>query len=59
MHRDDGLRIGRDITPATPYTDQNKRDMAAALKKSVPQWVGGIPILTNGKNDPLSEYHQI
>jgi hypothetical protein len=59
MHRDDGLRTGRDITPATPYTDQNKRDMAAALKKSVPQWVGGISILTNGKNDPLSEYHQI
>lgn len=58
MHKDDGLRTGRDITTATPLTNQNKRDMAGSIYNSVPQWLDGISILANGNHDPISEYFQ-
>ena len=57
MHLDDGLRTGKDINPSTPLTNQNARDMASAIANAVPQWTSGISIITNGINDPLSDFY--
>jgi hypothetical protein len=51
MHSKDGLG-GTPVGPNTPLTKTNISDMAAALDKKEPQWIGGVPILTQAVNVP-------
>jgi hypothetical protein len=49
MHSKDGLG-GTPVGPNTPLSQTNINDMAAALDKQQPQWLGGVPILTAAVN---------
>jgi hypothetical protein len=58
LHPQGGL-AGANITGTTKLTDTNIKSMAAVLRKPITQWIAGISILKNGKNDPMSEYYKV
>ena len=58
MHKDDGLRSGKEINSSTPLTNGNKKDMAAGIGAKVPQWNAGLSMFSSGLHDPMSEYYK-
>jgi hypothetical protein len=61
---DDGLHpqggiAAKSISGTTTLNAQNIKTMTAAIAAGATQWTAGIPILNNGKVDPMSEYYKI
>jgi hypothetical protein len=58
LHPQGGLASDT-VDETTALTPANAAAMSAVIGTPIVQWTAGIAILTNGKNDPMSEYYSI
>jgi hypothetical protein len=58
LHPQGGLAAAK-LSGSSTLNTRNIQSMAAVLRQPITQWIAGISILKNGKNDPMSEYYKV
>ncbi len=58
LHPQGGLAAAT-VSDTTALSPANAAAMSAVIGTPIVQWTAGIAILTNGKNDPMSEYYSV
>jgi hypothetical protein len=58
LHPQGGLAAAS-VSDTTALSPANATAMSNVIGTPITQWTQGIAILTNGKNDPMSEYYSI